>query len=53
MMSLEMERLQSRRQVLTKQLKEMSPQDPQYRMLWDERVDIILKIEELEKAEDV
>lgn len=51
MMSLKMEQLVTKRQQLTKQLKELHNSDPEYARVWDERVDVINEIEDLKKEE--
>lgn len=51
MMSLRMEQLVTQRQKLTGQLKELHPTDPEYSRVWDDRVDIIHSIIDLQKEE--
>lgn len=51
MMSLKMEQLVTKRQQLTAQLKELHNSDPEYARVWDERVDVIHQIIDLQKEE--
>jgi len=44
--------LEAQKQRLTRILKQLNSSDPEYAKTWDERVDIIYKIKEIEEREN-